>query len=73
MNDTLPEVASIVRERLMTFSNEERFLMGVRMHEAAREMVMESFPPGLSTAQRRQLLRERFYGPSPTSQIVATG
>ena len=36
--------------------------MGVRMHEAARRMVMASFPPEISDEQRKQLPFERFYG-----------
>jgi hypothetical protein len=62
MNDTSPEIATMVRERLMALSGQERFLMGVRMHEAARRMVIASFPPGLTAAQGRELLKQRFYG-----------
>ena len=62
MNDTSPEIASMVHARLLAKTGEERFLMGIRMHEAARRMVMASFPPGISDEQRRKLLFERFYG-----------
>ena len=62
MNDTSPEIAAMVHARLMAKTGEERFLMGVRMHEAARRMVMASFPPGISDEQRKKLLFERFYG-----------
>ncbi len=62
MNDTSPEVAAMVHARLMAKSGEERFLMGIRMHEAARRMVIASFPPGISDEQRKKLLYERFYG-----------
>jgi len=62
MNDTSPEIAAMVHARMMALTGEERFLMGVRMHEAARRMVMASFPPGISNEQRKQLLFERFYG-----------
>lgn len=62
MNDTSPEITSLVHARLMAKSGAERFLMGVRMHEAARRMVMASFPAGLSPSQQRRLLKERFYG-----------
>lgn len=68
MNDTSPEIAALVHARMMAKTGEERFLMGIRMHEAARRMVMASFPPGISEEQRKQLLFERFYGgelPSP--------
>lgn len=62
MNDTSPEIAAMIHARLMAKSGEERFLMGIRMHEAARRMVMASFPPGISDEQRKKLLFERFYG-----------
>jgi len=38
MTDTPPEIAELVRHRLMARSAEERFLMGVRMFDAARAM-----------------------------------
>jgi hypothetical protein len=62
MNDTSPEIAAMVHARLMAKTGEERFLMGIRMHEAARRMVMASFPPGISDEQLKKLLFERFYG-----------
>jgi hypothetical protein len=62
MNDTSPEIAALVHARMMAKTGEERFLMGIRMHEAARRMVMASFPPGITNEQRKQLLFERFYG-----------
>jgi hypothetical protein len=61
MNDTSPEIAAMVHARLMAKTGEERFLMGIRMHEAARRMVMASFPPEITDEQRKQLLFERFY------------
>ena len=63
MNDTSPETAALVRARLMAKTGEERFLMGVRMHEAARRMAMASFPPDLTNLERKRLLFQRFYGP----------
>lgn len=63
MNDTTPEMTALVHAKLMAETGAERFLMGVRMHEAARRMVIASFPPGLSSQQQRQLLYDRFYGP----------
>jgi hypothetical protein len=62
MNDTTPEIAAQVHTRLMAKTGAERFLMGVRMHEAARRMVIASFPPGISEPEQRRLLQERFYG-----------
>ena len=48
MTDTLPEIAELVRQKLMARSAEERFLMGVRMFDAARTMALASLPAGLS-------------------------
>jgi len=56
MTDTLPNVERMVREMLMARSGEERFVMGARMFDAAREMILASFPPGLTEAEREQRL-----------------
>jgi hypothetical protein len=67
MTDTSPEIAEIVRQKLMARSGEERFLMGVRMFDAAREMVMASLPAGLSPEEWKRKLFQRLYGqPLPT-------
>ena len=62
MSDTSPEIAEMVRARLMQRSGAERFRMGVEMFEAARRMVLASLPAGLSEIERRGLLFERLYG-----------
>ena len=67
MTDTSTDIAAIVHTRLMAKSGAERFLMGVRMHEAARRMVLASFPSGTSASEIRRLLRERFYGHKSSS------
>ena len=67
MTDTPPEIAELVRQRLMTRSAEERFLMGVRSFEAAREMVLASLPAGLSPEELKRQLFQRLYDqPLPT-------
>jgi len=62
MTDTPPEIAEMVRARLMARSGVERFRMGVEMFEAARRMVLASLPPNLSDAERKRCLFERLYG-----------
>lgn len=62
MNDTSQEIAEIVRAKLMARTNEERFLMGVRMFDAARAMVLASLPDSLPPAQSKRLLFQRLYG-----------
>jgi hypothetical protein len=62
MTDTSPEIAEMVRTRLMALSGAERFRMGAEMFEAARRMVLASLPPGLTEIERKRLLFHRFYG-----------
>ena len=45
MSDTPPEIAEMVRSRMLALSGAERFRMGVEMFEAARRMVLASLPP----------------------------
>ncbi|HVF29279.1 MAG TPA: hypothetical protein VM943_13615 [Pyrinomonadaceae bacterium] len=61
-NDTPPEIASLVREKLMARSGAERVLMGSRMFDAARAIVLAAFPPGLSEIETKARLCERMYG-----------
>jgi hypothetical protein len=72
MTDTPPEVAQFVRERLMALSGEERFLMGIRMFNVARTMVLASLPPDLSPEERKRRLFERMYG-YPLPEAAAVG
>ena len=62
MNDTPPEIAEMVRGRLMALSGAERFRMGVEMFDAARRMVLASLPAGLSETERKRQLFARLYG-----------
>jgi hypothetical protein len=61
MNDTPSEVAEMVRKQLMAKSGAERFLIGISMFEAARDMVLASLPHNLSDEERKQRLFERLY------------
>jgi hypothetical protein len=62
MTDTPPEIAELVRKKLMERSGEERFMMGVRSFEAARAIVEASLPAGLSVEERKRQLFQRIYG-----------
>jgi hypothetical protein len=62
MTDTSPEIAALVRQKLMTHSAEERFLMGARMFDAARAMVLASLPAGLPPEMLKRQLFQRLYG-----------
>jgi hypothetical protein len=62
MNDTSPEIAELVRQKLMARSGSERFVMGTRMFDAARAVVLASLPAGLSPDELKRQLFERIYG-----------
>ena len=62
MNDTDPQIARLVRERLMERSGAERVRMGSEMFEVAKAMVLASFPEGLSDIEIKARLCERLYG-----------
>ena len=56
----------MVRQKLMARSGQERFMMGVQMFEAARQMVLASLPRNLSDQELRRELFRRIYGePAP--------
>jgi hypothetical protein len=42
MNDTSPAVGDLVRQKLMERTPQERFLMGIRMFDAARRIDRKS-------------------------------
>jgi hypothetical protein len=62
MNDTTPEIAIRVREMMMQRTGEERFVMGARMFDAARELVIASMPKDLPPDEFKRKLFERIYG-----------
>jgi len=62
MNDTNPEVAALVRQKLLERSGAERIMMASGMFEAAKAMIVASFPAGLSDIEVKRRLVERIYG-----------
>lgn len=52
----------MVRDRLMALSGAERLIIGTRMFDAARRMVLASFPPNLPEPELKRRLLERIYG-----------
>jgi len=62
ITDTSPEIAEMVRSRLMALSGAERFRMGSQMFDAARRMVLASLPADLTEAERKRRLFKRIYG-----------
>jgi len=70
MTDTPPEIAKMLRDRLMELSRAERFRMGVQMFDAARRMVLASLPANLSHIDRKRLLFQRLYGEALPAKIT---
>ncbi len=62
MNDTDPQIAELVRQRMLERSGAERLMMASDMFETAKAMVLASLPPGLTEIEIKGLLVERFYG-----------
>lgn len=62
MNDTNPEVAALVRQKLLERSGAERIMMASGMFEAAKAMILASFPAGLTEIEVKRRLVERIYG-----------
>ena len=62
MTYTPPEIARMVREKVMALSGEMRFIMGAQMFESAMEMAKASLPPGLPVAEQRRRLFKHIYG-----------
>ena len=62
MYDSSSSVNEFYREKLMERSPEERFMMGIRMFESARSMVLASLPANFSPSERSFNLFLRFYG-----------
>jgi hypothetical protein len=62
MNDTSPEIAELVRQKLMSRSGSERFVMGTRMFDAARAVVLASLPSDLAPQELKRQLFQRLYG-----------
>ena len=62
MNDTEPEIARLVRRRLLERSGAERMMMGSRMFEGAKAMILASLPAGLTPLEIKEQLCQRLYG-----------
>ena len=61
MTDTPPHVAARMHELWMALPPGERLVRGALMFDAAREMILASFPPDLSSEELRRRLYRRVY------------
>ena len=62
MDDTHPDISSEMRRRLMQLPGETRMLMGSRMFDSCRDMVLASLPDNLSESEIKVAILIRFYG-----------
>jgi hypothetical protein len=65
MKDTPDHIEEMMRERFAALTGSERFMMGISMCATARQIVLASFPPGLSPLETKIRLAERYYGDEP--------
>ena len=72
MNDTSPEVESMINERYRRMTPDERVTIAASMYETARAIVLSSLPPNLSRQERRLAMAKRFYGDElPEAALIA--
>src|ERR1041385_6716280 len=71
MNDTMPNIAALVRERLLSRSGTERVVMGSRMFDGARTIALASFPPSLSEIETKRRLCERLMATRLTLRLTS--
>jgi hypothetical protein len=62
MNDTPKEIADFMRRRLLSLSGFERVVMGSRMFDSARAIILSSFPSDISEVEIKCQLCGRLYG-----------
>lgn len=70
MKDTSEEMRTLYRSMLMQRSGEERMVMGSRMFDVARTMIIASLPPGLTPGEVRIALLERLYGNDFSPEVL---
>jgi len=68
MNDTAPDISEYVRNRYAAMSPEERFLIGIRMFDTARELIEASITSDSTEFERRREICRRLY-PSLADQV----
>ena len=71
MTDTDITTTEFLRNLYMGRTGAERFVMGTRMFDAARAMVIASLPKNLSERERREQLFRRIYGQSIEETLLA--
>ena len=62
MDDTTPEIKRKMLEMMMSRTGSDRVVMGASMFDAARRLVIASFPKHLTDEELKRRLFERTYG-----------
>lgn len=62
MNDTSPEIETLLKMRYAAMTGSDRALMALQMFETAQQIVLSSLDPNLGESDRRRELCRRFYG-----------
>ena len=62
MDDTTPEMKKKMLEMMMARTGSERVIMGASMFDAARRLIIASFPKDLTENELKLRLFERTYG-----------
>lgn len=62
MNDTTPEIATLLNEKWKRHSPQERTKTASLMFVSARKVVLASMPKNLSEAEQKRYIYERTYG-----------
>ena len=62
MEDTTPEIRTLVRDIIMSKTEEERFLMCAQMFEDGKELARIGMPEGLSNSEQAAYVYKRIYG-----------
>lgn len=70
MDDTSPEVARMVREHYAAMGGAERLMIGARMFDTARSIILASLPADLTPLERRRALCRRLY-PKSGDEIIS--
>lgn len=67
MEDTTRENRRLVRDIVMSRTEEERFLMCAEMFETAKELAKIDMPEGLSAEEQKRYIFEKIHGePMPS-------
>jgi hypothetical protein len=61
MDDTSPAIRDLLRKRYAAMTGNERLLLGFKSCETAKQIVLSSFPKGLSKKEIRIRLFLRYY------------